>query len=143
MTYEDATRPPTSGYLGTVIAVRRAILRDQGFTLGKHVASYSCANALCVCPEHTVRTTRRNIQERATKARGYQQGLPRRKKLAAAARARWAKLTPEKVASILADPRPQRKIAADHNIAQSTVSSIKRGETWKDYGNPWAALGAI
>lgn len=134
---------PTMCYLGNVIAVRRAILQDQGVVLGKYVATYSCMSPLCVCPEHTVRTTRLNVQERATKARSYQQGLVRRTKLAAAARARLGKLTPAQVAEIRADPRSQRKLAAVYGVTQTTIGNIKRGATWRDYSNPFAALGAI
>lgn len=41
-----------------------------------------------------------------------------------------ARLIPEQVAMILADPRRQRAIADDYGIAQSHVSRIKRGQHW-------------
>lgn len=42
-----------------------------------------------------------------------------------------ARLTPEQVRAIRADPRVQRLIAADHGITASVVSDIKTRKSWK------------
>ena len=42
-----------------------------------------------------------------------------------------ARLTPEKVLAIRADPRSQVVIAAEYGIGQTHVSKIKSRETWK------------
>lgn len=42
-----------------------------------------------------------------------------------------AKLEPEQVAAVKADPRPQRVIARDFGISKSQVGNIKRGEQWR------------
>ena len=41
-----------------------------------------------------------------------------------------AKLTPDAVRAIRADPRFQRVIAADHGVSQRAIWSIKAGKTW-------------
>lgn len=46
-------------------------------------------------------------------------------------RAGGAKLQPDDVRAIRADPRLQRTIAADYAITQSTVSDIKRRRRWR------------
>ena len=42
-----------------------------------------------------------------------------------------AKLAPEQVAAVKADPRPQRAIARDYGISKTQVGNIKRGEQWR------------
>ena len=41
-----------------------------------------------------------------------------------------ARLSPEDVAAIRADPRSQRAIAKDYGISKTQVGNIKRGERW-------------
>lgn len=43
----------------------------------------------------------------------------------------WSKVTSAQVAAIRSDPRPQKAIAADYGIDQSSVSMIKNRVNWK------------
>ena len=42
----------------------------------------------------------------------------------------WAKLTKDQILAIRADMRSQKTIASEFNIAQQTVSDIKRRRRW-------------
>ncbi len=105
----------------------------------KYVATYGCGNPNCVQPEHVVVQLRQTVQRRSALAarqnpmRGYRQ--------ATKARATHAVLDADKAAQIRLDPRAQKAIAADYGVSQATVSSIKRGRTWREYtDNPFKGL---
>lgn len=119
--------------------VRRFIAEFQGKNLKGKLATCKCRNELCVNPDHVMVVTRKRLQELISQERQYQTNPVRMKKLAEKARAK-SKLTPELVEEIRNAEGPQRLIAARYGITQAAVSSIKRGRTWKDYGNPFAGL---
>ena len=131
---------PVMRYAGRVNAVRRFIATAKGRQLdGDRLVTCKCRNELCVNPDHVVVVTRNRLQELIAQERQYQTNPVCMKKLAEKARLR-SKLTPEQVEEIRNAEEPQRAIAARYGITQGAVSSIKRGRTWKDYGNPFAGL---
>lgn len=129
-----------------VMGVRRAILlekhKDNPHFLKGKLATYSCGNSKCVCPEHTHAVARKTLQKRLVDELGYLQSPLRMQKLARALRAK-SQLTPEMVAQIRADEAPQKETAARFGVSQAAISKIKRGATWKDYSSPFAQLGAF
>lgn len=87
------------------------------------VVMHTCDNKLCCNPAHLrFGTHAANMAD--MKAKG------RRKKIGSGAENGRAKLTPEQVASIRADRRGQRKIAADFSISPAQVQRIRRGLQW-------------
>ena len=79
-----------------------------------------CDVRACVNPAHLFVGTRAdNMQDAARKGRVGS-----------------AKLTPEDVRAIRADTRPQVAIAASYGVVQTTISSIKRGKTWRHVTAP-------
>lgn len=123
--------------------VRRVIAMQQGLDVHQRVVTCSCRNDLCVSPDHVVVMTRRKLQKIIAKERNYQSNPLRMKRVSDKARVH-AKLTLELAAEIREADGPQREIAARYGITQATVSSIKRGKTWRDYTNPFAQiLGAL
>lgn len=131
---------PVMRYEGKAQAVRRVIAVELGMALDGRLAAVKCANAKCVNPAHVVVLTRKQLQQRTAKLTHLHANPARCRKLAAKAR-QTGKLTEEQVAEIRAiEGMKQRDIAALYGVTQATVSAIRRGVKWKDYGNPWLGL---
>lgn len=86
-------------------------------------ALHTCDNPSCVNPDHLFSgTIADNMRDKAQKGRsrapvGEQNG--------------HAILTERQVRRILKDPRPYAEIAAQYNVAASTIGSIKQRYSWK------------
>lgn len=52
-------------------------------------------------------------------------------RMAYGSKSKQSKLTEAQVRRIRSDTRPQKDIANDYNVAQSQISRIKQGKTWK------------
>lgn len=77
------------------------------------VVRHKCDNTSCINPDHLeIGTSKDNARDRDARGRGK------------------SPLTKEQVMAIKKDSRKQRVIAADYNIAQSSVSNIKTGFRW-------------
>lgn len=119
--------------------VRRLLAQAMGKRVEGMFVTCKCRNELCVNPDHLLVVTRKRLQEMLTKERNYQVNPVRMKKLADKARLN-SKLTVELAAEIRDDEGTQREIAARYGISQTTVSTIKRGKSWRNYSNPFAQL---
>lgn len=124
---------------GKTLAVRRAIALAQGKQVERLFVTCKCRNDLCVNPDHIHIVTRSKLQKYIAKERDYGTNPARRKRIADKARER-SKLTMELAAEIREATGKQRDIALRFGISQATVSSIKRGATWRDYSNPFIQL---
>lgn len=132
---------PTMRWQGKTSSVRRFVLLAGGVDLTKRLATYTCGNPLCVNPEHLTHITRRALQKRTAKVSGYANNPTRCKRVSDKARAR-SNIDITIATEIREADGTQRDIAARFGIKQSAVSKIKRGETWREYTNPFAGLGA-
>jgi hypothetical protein len=103
-------------------AHRYSYALHTGDLLTGRQALHSCDNPSCVNPAHlSSGTAADNMKDKADKGRsrvpvGEQHG--------------HAILTEEQAQSILADPRPYTAIAADYNVAASTIGSLKQRHSW-------------
>jgi hypothetical protein len=83
---------------------------------------HKCDNPRCVNPDHLFAgTARDNMHDMISKGRRrilLGQDSPR------------AKLTTKQVKSILRDPRPYAQIAAEYDVAATTIGSIKQRVSW-------------
>jgi hypothetical protein len=85
---------------------------------------HRCDNPRCVNPSHLfLGTQAENMADMVRK--GRHRTNPDRQLYRTA-----AKLSADEIAAILRDGRLQREIAAQYGVHQSTISDIKRGETW-------------
>jgi predicted XRE-type DNA-binding protein len=130
---------PMMNYKRVCQPVRRVLAREMGKSIDGKFVTCKCRNELCVNPDHLLVVTRKRLQEIVSKERNYTSNPVRNKKLAEKARLR-CKLTVELAAEVREAEGTQRQIAARFGISQATVSVIKRGQTWRDYSNPFAQL---
>jgi hypothetical protein len=133
------SRVPVMSHKGKHQCVRRWVAQAVGHDVEGKVVTYRCGNNLCVNPEHLQLMTKSALHQRVSRQQVHKINMANRIRIAEARRAN-AKLTPEQVQAIRDDPRLQREIAKDYGITQPTVSSIKRGEIWRDYTNPFIQL---
>lgn len=138
---------PVLNWRGRVNSVRRLVVMERytgeaaNLLQGrKRVATYSCGNPACVNPEHTILASRKAVQNRTAGQVTQLESSMRGRKASAFARKTYAVLDAHKAEQIRLDERPQKAIAADYGVSQATVSSIKRGKTWKTYDNPFLGL---
>lgn len=131
---------PMVNHQGRPNQVRRILAMAAGMNCCGKVVTNRCRNILCVNPEHIQLMLRQTLQRRTAKEHaGAFMNPASRAKVAQRQRLR-SPLTPQIVEVIRADPRSQRTIAAAYGISQSSVSQIKRGARWQDYGNPFIQL---
>lgn len=120
--------------------VRRALAAALGHKVAGRVVSTRCMNVACVNPGHIQVMQRQALQRRTAKLKAAEyMNRSVRARIAMTQRGR-SRLTIEDVAAIKEDTRPQRLIAQIYGISQTTVSSIKRGESWQDFSNPYLQL---
>ncbi len=105
------------------------------------LATYMCGNDKCVRLEHLGTVTRKKLQERNAANLNAAQRLNKSLRISKKARAR-AKLTLELAKEIANAEGSQRELARRYGVSQSTVGTIRRGETWRDLTNPFARLAA-
>jgi hypothetical protein len=101
------------------------------------VVCHRCDTPACVNPAHLfVGTIQDNEDDKKRKNR-HSHGEKHRKSLAHVKR--WgefsptAKLTMKQVIQIRADNRPQRVVARDHGVSQTTIHNIRSNITWRNY----------
>lgn len=136
---QNRSRVPVMRHKGNSVPVRRVLAQSLGHQVDGRVATFKCGNQLCCNPQHLWVTSKTHLQRR-TNATVVRYMHPTRRARVAAARRQNAKLSPELAAEIRCDDRPQRVIAQAYGISQTTVSRIKRGALWRDYGNPFSHL---
>ena len=119
--------------------VRRFVVGLLGRqTKGRYVTA-CCGAPLCVAPDHLRVVTRSQLNTMAARRTGYGQNLARAAKIAQARRSR-AHLSPELVQMIRSSDLPSAQLAKQLGVSKSTVNDARRGDTWRDYANPWNQL---
>ena len=139
---QSACHSPVMRNGGQAISLRRMLVESKiNRPLGPMVATYICGNSKCVRLEHLGAITRSALQQRNDAGMNAVQQSLKSHRIAVKARAR-AKLNPEIVQQIREADGFQRAIAKRFGISQTTVGSIKRGDTWVDHTNPFLRLAA-
>jgi DNA invertase Pin-like site-specific DNA recombinase len=100
----------------------------------------TCGEKLCINPEHLIASTVAKVAQAAAK-RGAWTGLARSAKISAKKR-ETAKITTAIAQEIRNSTGPAHVQAERHGIHKVLVQRIRRGEAWKDYGNPFRGLMA-
>ena len=124
--------------------VRRMVVEIEGRPAEpRQPVVVTCGEALCVNPAHLKATSASDAAKRAAK-KGAWQGKARAAKIAKTRRRSNVnkKLDIDKAREIRMSPESGPVLAARYGVDRSLISRIKRGTDWKDYANPYAALGA-
>lgn len=98
-----------------------------------------CGNPYCINPAHQSLLTEKQKGKKAAKAGAFS-SWARRKKIAEHMRRTEAKITLEQAMEIRTSEEQGKDLAKRYGLAETTISAIKRGERWRDYSNPFAAL---
>lgn len=110
-------------------------LKD-GYTLMRTCETPGCCNH-----DHHKQATRSESMTAAFKASGFG-GAAHGRKVSAATRAKVGVLTPEQVALARTSTKTGKALALELGCTPSVVSAARRHETYRDYSNPFAGLGA-
>lgn len=121
--------------------VRRVVWRIvKGAPLDPELmAGVKCDNPRCVRPEHIKPKTKAQVL--SGMASNGNQAL-RAAKIAAAQRKRSTKLDEAKVAHIRTSDATNVALAAELGVHHSLISAIRKGRAWRNFGSPFAGLGA-
>lgn len=124
------------------VPVRRTILLVKGVEMGpRDKAIPRCGNKLCVNPKHAIKQDVGEVMhDRNQLITSGVVGLRRAAKIAAWRREKHSVLTMEQVHQIRAHVGAAHKVASQYGISAKTFNAIRRGDTWKDYTNPWKGL---
>jgi hypothetical protein len=124
---------------GKSTSVRRFVADLLGRQTNGRYITACCGEPLCVSPDHLRVVTRSQLNILTAKRTGYGQSLARAAKIAQARRRR-AHLSPELVQMIRSSDLPSAQLAKQLGVSKSTVNDARRGNTWRDYTNPFAWL---
>lgn len=121
--------------------VRRALRHlATGTAIAKNLEPHcKCRVPGCVSPDCTVWVTRKRRGELIAKD-GRWKGDPRK---ALGSQRRWAgrrKVTPEKHAIIMSDPRPATQLEAELGLDETTITWVRRGNFKGPQASPFAGL---
>lgn len=94
----------------------------------------SCGSDTCINHEH------QQPQRRGIEQRGRAKPLAVRASIARGVRQALGRLTLEQVRHIRESDAPSAELAARYGITSANVNRIRRGDTWRDYTNPFAHL---
>lgn len=125
----------------TVLSTRRVVWQmAKGPIPAKGLITVKCGNPRCLNPEHLKLTDHAKVAAKngarldvKAKRAAAQMSFNRKQK---------AKLNPEAVELIRASEESAAELAARYGVGVSCVDKVRRGVTWKDYSNPFAALMA-
>jgi hypothetical protein len=126
-------KTPATSVGGTGIAVRSLIALRLGWDTQGKIVTNCCGNNLCVNPDHLKMMTKSKFHSHIAKTKVDAQALSRRMKISRAVRQR-SKLTLEQANAIRNHPGPERVIVEEFGVNKTTVSRIRNGHTWKEYG---------
>lgn len=133
-------KTPVSKRKNKHISVRRVMAVELGLIDKRSlkVTGVRCRNWRCVNPEHLQVMTRQVFIKRALENRSGGKLMASRK--AADHRRKRAKLTIDQVRAIRASDVSCSQLGAQYGVSGATISLIKRGRIWKEYGSVFANL---
>lgn len=138
----STTGAPVINRGGSVKTVRRQMAEEMGMPLTRSsVVSTKCGDPLCCHPDHLKIISRSEQMKQVAQRTQYGANPARNRRISEVARKRpTTRLTPEIVRE-LRETRPKvRDAAAKYKVSTFAIASAMRGDTWKDYSNPFSQL---
>lgn len=134
--YADRIGSPQWRVGGACWPVRRLLwVLTRGAVPAKHQVAVSCGERGCVHPDHLVCRSRSRLQMGQARSQAV------RIRIALTKRARnRSPLTAEIVAAIRASAETSTALEQRYGLPRGRASKVRRGETWRDYANPFAGL---
>lgn len=124
-----------------VVSVRRWIAQSQGKSVKGLLATVSCKDKRCVCPDHIQLMPRKILNVRIGQSIAKNQ-TPARRFNAANARvlAGLTKMDMATARAIRGGGKSAKKWADELGCSVSAVHRTIRGDSWKEYASPFAGL---
>lgn len=127
---------PMMRFEGKAVPARRVIFQ---FLRGpakadRQIGVRAKCHCLCVDPDHLVSRTK------AQAGKGHVVKLATKVKIAQTRRRQSAKLDTATVHAIRNSDDTGKVLAREHQVSNSLVSRIRRGDAWREYTGPWAGL---
>lgn len=133
-------KAPAINIGGRSTNVRRFITGTlQGKSIKGRYVTVCCGDLKCVAPDHLRVVNRSQLNKQIADITGYAHSVTRSVRLAEARR-RQARLSPEQVELIRQSSLSNAVLARQLGVAKSTVNDARRGDTWRDYTNPFSQL---
>lgn len=133
-------KAPAINIGGKSTNVRRFITGTlQGKSIKGRYVTVCCGDLKCVAPDHLRVVNRSQLNKQIADITGYANSVTRSVRLAEARR-RQARLSPDQVELIRQSSLSSAVLARQLGVAKSTVNDARRGDTWRDYANPWNQL---
>ena len=126
-------KTPATSVGGVGIAVRALVAKRMGWDIEGKMITNKCGNHLCVKLEHLKSMDKSEFHAHISTTKIDHRALARVTKLSASVRKR-SKLTLEQAQAIRHHPGPERVIAKEFGVCKATVSRIRTGKQWRDYG---------
>lgn len=125
-----------------VRSIRAMLLEAVGKEISaKYRPSVSCGTEKCIEPSHLIRISASKLGKRSAEQTGYHLDPVRNKRIFES-RLHRNKITPELALKIRHAEGAYKDIAEREGVPSDAVAKIKRGERFKEYGNPFAGLFA-
>lgn len=133
---------PSMRHQGRCMRVQNALWRAAGkdHPPEKRLVM-KCGDKRCVLPGHMVLVDRAVACQMAAAAGSYR-SLTKGAKISATQRAKYGLFTDEQALALRLSEKSNAALAAEHGCCRATIGQLRRGETYKPYGSPFAGLGA-
>lgn len=126
------------GVKSVTYQVRRVVfaLANPKIEIGARFVSPSCGNPRCLHPKHLVLRTKAEVvaltwtmpDTRAKRVRGLERARPN------------AKLGMNNARYVRESTKPLSELSAELNVGPTVLSRVRRGLSWREPANPFAAL---
>jgi len=124
---------------GKPISTRRYVAELAGISLGKKLASTTCCDSRCVCPEHIKPMSQSELQARKSKLTNHQSSIQRLIKLRKTKR---ATLDIEKARHIrsLQGVKTNKQLAKEFGVGETQIGRVMMHKVWRELENPFHQL---
>ena len=124
---------------GKPISTRRYVAALAGISLGKKLASTTCRDSRCVCPEHIEPMSQAELQATVSKLTNHQSSIQRLIKLRKTKR---ATLDMQKARQIRSQQglKTNKQLAKEFGVGETQIGRVMMHKVWRELENPFHQL---
>lgn len=121
------------------VSTRRYVAKLAKVRLGKKLASTTCGDRRCVCPDHIKPMTQSDLQKRKSQQTKHQAAISRRLKLRST---KNAVLNIDKAREIRAQQgiKSNAELSKEYGVSKSQIYRVLRNAVWIELENPFYQL---